>query len=283
MKLVVTSIAAAFVVAAMVAAAGAQANGSPYSPGLVQGSDGVHTSTAPVRYVALGTGRSTIVAAIRVRGGRVMRSRILRGIWGIPIVTYDGSTGGISGDGRTLVVASYGPLPGEPGTTSFTVLAAKSFRKLRTVKLEGAWSYDAISPDGSRLYLIEHLSAGPNPRYRVRVFDLRAGRLLSQSVIDKAASEAIMRGQPATRASSADGRWAYTLYARQKHAPFVHALDTARRQAYCIDLPLDLGQPQQMALRLKLGAGGRELIVRKGGTRVATMNTETFVVRAEES
>ena len=97
-----------------VAAAGAHANGSPYSPGLVQGSDGVHTSTAPVRYVALGTARSTIVAAIRVRGGRVMRSRILRGIWGIPIVSYDGSTGGISGDGRTLVVASYGPCRESP-------------------------------------------------------------------------------------------------------------------------------------------------------------------------
>ena len=59
-----------------------------------------------------------------------------------------------------------------------------------------------------------------------------------------------MRGEPGTRATSADGRWAYTLYARQKHAPFVHALDTARRQAYCIDLPLDVGRAEQMTLRL---------------------------------
>lgn len=271
------------VAVAAVAVAGARANGSPYSPGLVQGWDGVGAPDGTVRFMTLGTPRSTIVAAVRVRGGRVVRSRILRGVWGIPIVAYDGSTGGLSGDGRTLVLASYGPLPGDPGTTSFTVLAAKTFKKLRTIELHGSWSYDAVSPDGSRLYLIEHLSAGPSPRYRVRVFDRAADRLLPQSVIDKAASEAIMRGQPATRASSAGGRWAYTLYARQKHVPFIHALDTAQRQAYCIDLPLDLSRQKQMGLRFRFRDHGRLLIVRQAGVPVAAMDTRTMVVRKEES
>jgi hypothetical protein len=145
------------------------------------------------------------------------------------------------------------------------------------IELPGSWSFDAVSPNGSRLYLIEHLAAPPSPRYRVRVYDLAERRLLEQSVIDKAASEAIMRGDPVTRATSSDGRWAYTLYARARNAPFVHALDTVRREAYCIDLPLDLKRPEQMALRLVL-RGDRTLQVRKLRTTLAVVDTRTFVV-----
>ena len=56
-----------------------------------------------------------------------------------------------------------------------------------------------------------------------------------------------MRGSPITRATSSDGRWAYTLYDGAGGTPFLHALDTSKRQARCIDLPMlaggqDLGQ-----------------------------------------
>jgi len=270
------------VAVAALAAPSASGNGSPYSPGL-DGWEGVVASNDSVRFVTLGAGGRTNVARIQIRTGRVLSSRLVRGQYGVPIVTYDGTTGGISGDGRTLVIASYGPLPGSRGTTRFLPLDTKTLKPGRAIELEGSWSYDAISPEGKRLYLVEHLAPAPSPRYRVRVFDLAAGRLLQQSVIDKAASEAIMRGEPATRATSADGRWAYTLYARQKHVPFVHALDTARRQAYCIDLPLDLRRAAQMELRLRLRAGGRELVVRRVGAAVAVMDTKTFLVRGERS
>ena len=68
------------------------------------------------------------------------------------------------------------------------------------------------------------------------------------------------------RRTTADGRWAYTLYARAKNEPFVHALDTARAQAYCIDLPLTLRRRSRCALRLALrrsdarGAPGRATV-----------------------
>jgi hypothetical protein len=86
-----------------------------------------------------------------------------------------------------------------------------------------------------------------------------------------------MRGWSVTRKSSSDGRWAYTLHARAQEEPFVHALHTVRRQAYCIDLPLDLKRPQQMALRLALRAD-RMLEVRQGREIVAAIDTETFAV-----
>ena len=276
-----SSIAVLFLVltVAVTAAGGAGANGSPYSPGLVYGWDGVVAPGGDVRFVTLGTARSTVVAVIRVRGGRVMRSRALRGFFGVPLVAYDGSTGGLSGDGRTLVVSSYGPLPGTAGTTRFAALKTRTLGVRRLVELPGSWSYDAISPDGSTVYLVEHMSAPPNPRYRVRIFDLAAGRLLQGAIVDRLEKEEVMGGEPVTRATSPGGRWAYTLYARQKAEPFVHALDTVRREAFCIDLPLRLGQPKQMELRLRLATDGRTLSVRRDGASLAEIDTRTFAVR----
>ena len=266
------------VTVAAIAAAGAQANGSPYSPGLVQGASGVLDPSGGLRFVTLATPRSTVVAAIGVRSGRVVRSNVLRGFYGVPIVAWDGSTGGVSGDGRTLFLASYGPLPGDAGVTPFVVLRTKTLRKIRAFKLPGSWAYDAISPDGSTVYLIEYLSAGSSPRYRVRSLDTLAGRVDSEAIVDRREDEALMRGQPVTRKISLDGRWAYTLYARQKDEPFVHALDTVEREAYCIDLPLRLGQLEQMALRLRLGQHG-ELQVRKGRITVAVVDMEKLEAR----
>jgi hypothetical protein len=276
MKSRLALLATLFALVAAIAAGAGGANGSPYSPGLDYGWEGVRAPTGEVRYVTLGTPESTIVAAISVRGGRVMRSRALRGFYGVPLVAYDGTTAGLSGDGRTLVVASYGPLPGSPGTTRFLSLRAKTLKPLRRIELRGSWSFDAISPDGARLYLVEHVSAGPTPRYRVRAYDLAAGRLLPNAVIDRLVNKALMGGQPATRVTTPDGRWAYTLYARRGGKPFVHALDTARRRAFCIDLPLRLAEPEQMRLRMRLRDD--HLTVRLGSERLAEVGTRSHVV-----
>ena len=69
----------------------------------------------------------------------------------------------------------------------------------------------------------------------MRAYDLRAGRLLAKPVVDPDEADEPMYGVPVTRVPSPDGRWQYTLYQSAEH-PFVHALDTARRTAVCIDL-----------------------------------------------
>lgn len=276
MKHALAMLSAIVTIALSLAVAGAGANGSPYSPGLAYGWAGVGASNG-VHYVTLGPSKWTVVAAIREQDGNVVRTRTLRGFYAIPLVTYDGTTGGLSGDGRSLVMASYGPLPGEKGRTRFVALRTKTLAPYRFIELEGSWSYDAISPDGKSLYLVEHLSAGTDPKYRVRIYDLARGRLLQGAIVDRLEKESVMGGQPATRASSQDGRWAYTLYARAAGEPFVHALDTAGREAFCIDLPLRLGEAKQMGLRLALNGG--ELVVRNGRTTVAVVNTKTWEVR----
>jgi len=272
------ALALALVIALVVTADAALGDGSPYAPGLVQGADGVVSPDRSMRYVALGTPRSTVVAAIRVRTGRVARSNVLRGFYGVPIVAWDNSTGGVSGDGRTLVLGSYGPPPGSPGVTRFVVLGTKTLRKVRTLALPGSWAYDAISPDGSKLFLIEYLAAGQSPHYRVRSLDVETGRVDLGPVVDRREDEVLMRGEPVTRVSSPDGRWACTLYARPRQEPFVHALDTAKRRAYCIDLPLRLGQLEQMQLRLRFADSGRQLVVRRAGTREAVVDTRSLEV-----
>lgn len=81
-----------------------------------------------------------------------------------------------------------------------------------------------------------------------------------------------MTGQPVTRASSADGTWAYTLYTRQRDAPFVHALDTRRREAVCIDLDGWRGTTDALwKMRLVPSADGKTILLRSrtGGTVMA--------------
>lgn len=281
MKLLIPVVSIAVVLAA-IAAGGAGANGSPYSPGLIDGWDGVLGEESGLRYVTLGTGGSTIVAAVRTNGGRVVRTRHLRGYFGIPLVAYDGTSGGLSGDGKRLVVGSYGPPPGISGTTRFAVLDTKTFKLRRLATLHGSWSFDAISPDGSTLYLTHHLRAGEHPLYRVRTYDVRRN-LVRGALVDRLEGEGDMGGEPVTRASSSDGRWAYTLYARRGHEPFVHALDTEERAAYCIDLPLELGYEAQYGLRLKLRERSDLLSVRSQSRALATVNTESWEVEREAS
>ena len=108
MKFVFTTLA----LAAGIAAGIASANGSPYSPGLLYGWNGVGAGDG-VRYVAFGMPKSTIVAAVRVRDGHVLRSKVIRGDFAVPLVAYDGTPGGLSGNGKSLVLGSYGPLPGQ--------------------------------------------------------------------------------------------------------------------------------------------------------------------------
>jgi hypothetical protein len=265
--------------AAATLAAGAQANGSPYSPGLMYGWPGVAANDDRTHLVAFGMPKSTIVAVVRARDGGVVHSNVVKGFYGVPLVSYDGTPGGLSGDGRSLVLSSYGPNPGTGGRTRFVVLNAKTLELRRGIALRGSWSYDAVSPDAGTLFLVQHIAAGANPRYRVRALDLSSGRLFPKAIVDTRENEALMRGQPVTRVSSGNGRWAYTLYARPSSEPFVHALDTERRQAYCVDLPLELGQQGQMGLRLRLAEGGKRLEVSTGSALLADVDTRTFEVR----
>jgi hypothetical protein len=251
--------AAAAAVAAGVAGS-AVAAGGPYLGGL-QGWDGVIAPRGGKRYVALAAGGRTVVAAVRVDGGRVIRYRALRGTFGVPVVAFDGTAGGVSADGRTLVLSpAY-----QARWSRFAILKAPTLAVRRMVRLRGTFSFDALSPSGRTIYLVEFVSLAGN-RYRIRAYDVAADRLLARPVVDKS-EPGPMRGFPMARITGPGGRWVYTLY-RQPGGGFVHALDTARRTAVCIDLPRS---GARLALR-----GRRLEVMRQRGGRVATVDTRTL-------
>jgi len=253
----------------------------------------------PYRYVALAPRtrhRLTVVEMIDLRDSTIDRWWHLRGSWYIPAVAYDRSPGGLSADGGTLVLVTF-PRSYPPQRTRLAILDTRLFLRhptrgrqrprhaIRRLELPGAFSFDAISPDGSRVYLIQNFYRGARlTRYEVRALDVASGRLLPAPIVDPEEPDERMQGSPVDRVSSPDGRWAYTLYTGSEER-FVHALDTVRGRAVCVDLPQleDLREPFQ--LRLRLAAGGRKILVSSRDTKDAPVSplleidTETFAVR----
>lgn len=183
-------------------------------------------------------------------------------------VAFDGTTGGLTSDGATLVLAE----PLTPGTraTRFVLVETKRMRIRTRIVLPGAFSFDALSPAGTLLYLVEHVSRRDPSAYRVRAYDLRRGRLLPGSVADRRSGGAEMRGQPLTRAEGAGGRWVFTLYQGGHHA-FIHALDTVGRAAVCIDLPWKKQSEQQRLWGAKLLLRGDRITLRTRTGRAAAV------------
>jgi hypothetical protein len=261
-------------VATAVVPAPADGDGLPVG-GVEAGPAGVTNAAAADRYVTLYAGRDTVVARIRRAGGQVLRSRVLHGAFTIPAVALDATPGGLAADGRTLVLIR--PRPGFPqARTRLVVLHARSLAPRRRITLAGDFSFDAISPDGATLYLIQYTSRRDPTRYAVRAYDIAGGRLERAPIVDKREPGEQMRGYPLTRLTTSDGRWAYTLYDGGGREPFIHALDTREGEAACIDL--DGLPPNTDLVALDLTLDGPDLTVRDAGGPVAIVDRATFRV-----
>jgi hypothetical protein len=251
----------------------AVADGGGPSPGVNFGSPGVVDGKGKVRYVALPGGDGTTVAALGARAGRVLRWNYVHGVFGIPAVAWDGSSGGLARNNRRLVLATP---PSYGSGTRFVVLDPRTMRVRARLLLRGAFAFDAISPGGSLMYLIQYLGDPASGRYAVRALNLNTRKLYAGSIVDRREPDEKMTGQPATRVESRDGSWAYTLYGRTNNGPFVHALDTVHRRAFCVDLPWR-STPSWLG-RAKLRVGRGELLLRVRGNTLARVNTKTFEV-----
>jgi hypothetical protein len=238
-----------------------------------QGGLGVLAPDGKTRYVALPTRSSTAIERVRVRGGRVTGWATLAGFWGIPAPTA-GANGaeGLTYDGRRLVVTTPGFAP-----SKFAVIDAKTLRVIDRFTLNGSFAYDALSPDGNTLYLIQHVDSSNINRYVVRAYVLSSHTLLPGRIADKTQLDWVMEGSAVTRATSADGRWVYTLYQRPGGYPFVHALDTVSGVAHCTGLPWRGDQTPLWNIRLTLRDEGKTLAMRwKSGKPWLTMNTSSW-------
>jgi hypothetical protein len=261
-------IAACCCIALGVAAAlPAAADGPPQ--GISEDGAGITSPDGTLRYLAVDNGSKTLLEALHVRGGTLMNSVWLKGAFGIPAIAW--TADGLTANGKTLVLTTY-PWIGSRAT--FLVVRVPDFTTVAVVKLKNKWSYDAISPDGRTLYLIQ----GFPGRYLVRAYDLRQHRLLKRVIADRR-ERGPMEGAPITRATTRDGRWAYTLYVRGNNTAFVHALDTVGRQAVCIDLPWKDVSGWIWDARLRLSRDGRKLTLKQlGGRHYAFVDTRSWKV-----
>jgi hypothetical protein len=203
-------------------------------PALASGSPAPERATGgPGTSATLGNGVLTMHAS-----GRTTRLHVPSG-YHLPAVTTRGLRGGVSFDGKTVVLAHGGQQT--DGRSRFLVAEGG---RLTPLTFRGRFAFDALAPGGSAIYLIRRTSATDPTRYVVLEYD-RSTRTLNRVgvKVEFSASGAghpdgyAMQGLPLARTTSVDGSWAYTLYDSRAH-PFIHALPLGQGAwAACIALP----------------------------------------------
>jgi len=184
------------------------------------------------------SGGATVVNEITVQPDLpAWRSRSIEGAWRLPSIGLHPLPVGVANDGSTImnstIVLVEADAPAGATTSRVAVLARGE--PARIIELPGALEFDALSPDGSILYVVEHLPGPPDGHYQVRAVDLPSGVMREVVIADKRNLGSSMAGWPITQATHSSGV-VFTLYRGAMH-PFIHALNTREAWAVCLDLP----------------------------------------------
>ena len=195
---------------------------------------------------ATAEGAKTQVRDLLLTGGQPGPRLDIDGTWRLPTIGLERVPAGVSADGSTIaLVPADGGASGAAGTSRFAIVKHADggrpttsrdapLRLATTIELRGAFEFDALSPSGDVLYVVEHLD-GQTGRYQVRAVDVATGVLRDQVIADKRNVDEAMAGWPIAQLRRPDGV-VLTLYRGLEH-PFVHALNTAEAWAVCLDLP----------------------------------------------
>ena len=185
--------------------------------------------------------RTTTIRSVVVQPGLGGSTQEIDGRWVLPTVGLDPIPVGLTPDRRTIVLveadAPYGAAGADRSTSRFAVVDGRLGldHDPRIVELDGAFDFDALSPDGKLLYLAQQVPGPIEGRYQVRVVDTSTGVMRPEIIVDKRNIDEGMAGHPVDQERRADGM-VMTLY-RGAEYPFVHALSSVEAWAVCIDLP----------------------------------------------
>jgi hypothetical protein len=186
------------------------------------------------------------LAATAPATGTELRQLTLPGYWYFP--NTPGGPGGLSHDGKTLLLVNL-LTKTRFAETRFIVVDPVRMKEVRRLNLYASLGRprppflltDALSPDASRLYATAYTdpTAGlASPCFGEYGFDLRSTERVSITTDEP---QAAVTGTAMTRATSADGRWDYTLYREASGASFIQVLDTVGAAVHCVDLPTNDG------------------------------------------
>jgi DNA-binding beta-propeller fold protein YncE len=195
---------------------------------------GVPDASWATMVAATVTNGATTVKELEVQPEPPGRSQSIEGEWRLPTIGSDPLPVGVSADGQTIVLVASLADTGD-ATSRFAILSRAFDAKPRIVELSGSFEYDALSPDGATLYVVEHLATPPDGHYQVRAVDTATGTLREGVVVDKQNLNEPMAGYPIAQLRQSSG-FVFTLYRGAEH-PFIHALSSLDGWAICIDLP----------------------------------------------
>jgi DNA-binding beta-propeller fold protein YncE len=178
-------------------------------------------------------GNRTTVSRLDVSRGDDGSGIALDGKWQLPTIGSDPTPVGLAADDSTVVLVESDTSTSTRAASRFAVVDLSGHRVPKVINLQGSFDFDAISPDGATLFVVEHLDA--NARYQVRAVDVASGRMQDGVIVDKANPGESMAGWAIEQQRLAGGI-VMTLYRGVEH-PFIHALSTVDGFAICIDLP----------------------------------------------
>ncbi len=168
--------------------------------------------------------------------GTKLQNVRMPGYFQLPPATMSGVPGGLSQDGRWLVLEKFDRTSNSlPSATHLLVVETSFGKPMQQIDLQGYFQFDAISNDGQRIFLIQYIS---QTEYYVRQFDVGIKQLNPTVIFDKTDGGAAMAGIRLSGVASPDGHWLYSVYVRQDKSPFIHALNLdGSLIAVCLDLP----------------------------------------------
>jgi DNA-binding beta-propeller fold protein YncE len=202
--------------------------------------------------------------------GTTQGTLLLPGSYQLPPATYTGLPGGLSPDGRWLVLESFDRSAGaSPTATHLLVVDTSTLKIKHQVDLVGYFAFDALSNDGQRLYLIQYLNG---TEYYVRLYDLQAERLDANIVVGKADGFQAMVGKRLSGVAVIEGHWLLSMYVRPHDGPFIHELSLDGAFAFCVDLPGTgfASDPAQFDWSIALSPDGKSLYAANTATGIVT-------------
>jgi hypothetical protein len=224
--------------------------------------DGLTSLDHHVLVTAAAQGSHTTISVIGTQDGATLRSLSINGAYTTTEREFNDAV--LSFDGHWLALRQ---LSASTRTTTVAVIDTQAGKLVKTINLAGDYDLDALSADGSGLYLLQRLNDGSG-HYYVRLFNVQENELYDYQIVDKTELwDPNMTGTAVARQSASSGAEVYTLYIDAYHnTAFVHILplDPSFPLARCITLPVGKSPALLRYYTLALSADGSALYAANG-------------------